>query len=174
MQVLTDFAAETADFRVVGKANWSKSTVFDKNHRFWLEIHGFHENCSIMISKSVDFDKNHRFRTENHGFCQNLRFFESKSAVFMKTVDFDLKIHSFCQKLQILERKPQISAKKPWILVKNCRFYRFWVCIVYPIHSFQDHMTWFLSLCTQLTPFKTIWPDFCIVYLIDSFHDHLT
>ena len=31
-----------------------------------------------------------------------------------------------------------------------------------------------LSLCTQLTPFKTIWPDFCIVYPIDSFQDHLT
>ena len=62
--------------------------------------------------------------------------------------------------------------------------------IVYPIDSFQDHLTWFyhcvpnwllsrpfdliLSLCTQLTPFKTIWPDFCIVYPIDSFQDHLT
>ena len=31
-----------------------------------------------------------------------------------------------------------------------------------------------LSLCTQLHPFKTIWPDFCIVYSIDSFQDHLT
>ena len=62
-------------------------------------------------------------------------------------------------------------------------------CIVYPIDSFQDHMTWFLncvpnwllsrpfdiilSLCTQKTHFKTIWPDFCIVYPIDSFQDHL-
>ena len=32
--------------------------------------------------------------------------------------------------------------------------------IVCTIESFQDHMTWFLSLCTQLTPFKTIWPNF--------------
>ena len=78
--------------------------------------------------------------------------------------------------------------------------------IVYPIDSFQDHLTQFyhcvpnwllsrpfdqfyhcvpnwllsrpfdliLSLCTQLTPFKTIWPDFIIVYPIDSFQDHLT
>ena len=61
---------------------------------------------------------------------------------------------------------------------------------VYPIDSFQDHMTWFLycvpnwhlsrpvdlisSLCTWLTPFKTIWPDFCIVYPIDIFQDQLT
>ena len=29
-------------------------------------------------------------------------------------------------------------------------------------------------MCTQLTPFKTIWPDFIIVYRIDSFQDHLT
>ena len=56
------------------------------------------------------------------------------------------------------------------------------------IDSFQDHMTWhhciqnwlisrpsdlILSLCTQLTPFKTIWLDVCIVYPIDSFQDHL-
>ena len=30
------------------------------------------------------------------------------------------------------------------------------------------------SLCTPLTPFKTIWPDFIILYTIDSFQDHLT
>ena len=62
-------------------------------------------------------------------------------------------------------------------------------CILYPIYpidSFQHHLTWFLhsvpnwllsrpydlifTLCTQftqLTPFKTILPDFCILYLID-------
>ena len=82
---------------------------------------------------------------------------------------------------------------------------------VYPIDSFQDHMTWFLhcvpkwllsrpfdlilsmctkidslsgpydliftlctyflSMCTQLIPFKTIWPD---LYPIDFFLDHMT
>ena len=61
--------------------------------------------------------------------------------------------------------------------------------IVYPIDSFQDHMTQFyhyvphwllsrpydliLSLYTHLTPFKTIWPIFCVVYPVDSFQDHL-
>ena len=61
---------------------------------------------------------------------------------------------------------------------------------VYPIDSFQDHITWFyivdpiwllsrpfdiiLSVCTQLAPFKTIWPDSCILYQIDSFQDHMT
>ena len=64
---------------------------------------------------------------------------------------------------------------------------------VYPIDSFQHHMTWFLhcahkwllsrpfdlilSMCTQLTPFNTIWMEFYIVYPIDpidSFQDHLT
>ena len=70
-------------------------------------------------------------------------------------------------------------------------------CIVYTIDSFQDHLTWFLhsirnwllsrpyhlifvlydmifGLCTQLTPFKTIWPNFINVYPIDSFQDHMT
>ena len=28
-------------------------------------------------------------------------------------------------------------------------------------------------LCTQITPFKTIWPNFIIVYPIDSFQDHM-
>ena len=68
---------------------------------------------------------------------------------------------------------------------------------VYPIDYFQDHMTWFLhcvpnwlllrpfdlilSMFTQLTPFKTTWPDFYIVYPtfisvypINSFQDHMT
>ena len=61
---------------------------------------------------------------------------------------------------------------------------------MYPTDSFQDHLTWFLyclpnwllstpfnpilSLCTLLTPFKTIWPSFIIVYPIDSFQDDLT
>ena len=72
--------------------------------------------------------------------------------------------------------------------------------IVYPIDSFQDHMTWYfhcvlnwllsrpydsifvlctpinliLSLCTQLNTFKTIWPAVCIVYSVDSFQYHMT
>ena len=61
--------------------------------------------------------------------------------------------------------------------------------IVYPIDSFQHHLTKFyhcvpywllsrpfdqiLSLCTELNPFKTIWPNFIIVYPIDSFEDHI-
>ena len=42
------------------------------------------------------------------------------------------------------------------------------------IDSFQDHITWFYVLFIQLTPFKTIWPNFIIVYPIDSFQNHLT
>ena len=39
---------------------------------------------------------------------------------------------------------------------------------VYPVDSFQDHMT-------ELIPFKTIWPNFFInVYPIDSFQDNMT
>ena len=64
-----------------------------------------------------------------------------------------------------------------------------WFCIGYSIESFQDHMTGFLNwvhnwlisrpfdlifvLCTQLTPFKTIWPNFIIVYPINSIEDHM-
>ena len=64
------------------------------------------------------------------------------------------------------------------------------VCIVYPNHYiskpydllsslwtnclFSRPFYLILSLCTQLTTFKTIWPNFVIVYTIDSFQDHLT
>ena len=67
-------------------------------------------------------------------------------------------------------------------------FTQFHHCI--PYWLFQDQMTWFLhcvpnwllsrpfdpilSLCTLLTPFKTIWTNFIIVDQIDSFQDHLT
>ena len=62
-------------------------------------------------------------------------------------------------------------------------------CIVYPIDSFQDHLTqfyhcvpnWLLSrpfdlimFVYPMTPFKTTSPNFIIVYPIDSFQDHLT
>ena len=63
---------------------------------------------------------------------------------------------------------------------------------MYLIDSCQDHITWhffivypncllsrqfnpisiILSMHNQLTPFKTIWPDFCILYPIDSFQYH--
>ena len=58
-----------------------------------------------------------------------------------------------------------------------------------PYHSFQDHMTGFLYcipnwrlsrpfdqillLCTQLTAFKTTWPNLINVYLINSFQDNM-
>ena len=122
------------------------------------------------MRKSVDFDRKPWFLwilmktadlTENCDFC----IFWSKTTIF---ADFN-------QKLRFL-----------WILTKDHGFCRF--CV--PIDSFQDHMIWFLycvpnwllskpfdlilSLCTQLTPFKTIWPHFCIVYPSYSFQDHFT
>ena len=45
--------------------------------------------------------------------------------------------------------------------------------IVYPIYSFQHHLTWFWYCVCQLTPFKTIWSDFIIVCPLDSFQDHI-
>ena len=60
---------------------------------------------------------------------------------------------------------------------------------IYPIHSFQDHLTWFLhsvpnrllsrphdlisSLCTLIILFKTIWSNFVIVHLIDCSQYHI-
>ena len=38
----------------------------------------------------------------------------------------------------------------------------------------QNQVFWFFTLCTQITPFKTIWANFIIVYPVDSFQDHLT
>ena len=78
---------------------------------------------------------------------------------------------------------PQVVGQSPKCLVD-------YIIIVYPVDSFQDHLTWFyhcvpnwllsrpyylvFKLYTQLTPFKTIWPNFIIVYPIDSFQDHFT
>ena len=92
-----------------------------------------------------------------------------------------------------------------WVLCTQLTpFKKIWpnLIIMYPIDSFQDHITWFLHcvlnssnwlllsrpydlilslcthltalnsilidfvLCTQLTPFKTIWPNFINVYPI--------
>ena len=46
--------------------------------------------------------------------------------------------------------------------------------IVFPNWFLSRPFYLILSLGTQLTPFKTIWPEFCIVYPINSFQDHLT
>ena len=43
-------------------------------------------------------------------------------------------------------------------------------------HFARDGKAYVLYFCisTQITPFKTIWPNFCIVYPFDSFQDHMT
>ena len=47
---------------------------------------------------------------------------------------------------------------------------QFYHCVPYWLLSIPFNLI--LSLSTQMTPFKTIWPDFCIVYTTDSFqHD---
>ena len=53
-------------------------------------------------------------------------------------------------------------------------FKTFWsnFIIVYPIDSFQDHLTQFYH-CVPNLLFKTIWPHLCIVYPIDFFQDHM-
>ena len=48
----------------------------------------------------------------------------------------------------------------------------FWYCV--PNWLLSRLFGLILSLWTQLTTFKTIWPDFIIVYPIDSFPDHMT
>ena len=58
-----------------------------------------------------------------------------------------------------------------------CRFcvtFEFKTKLVFQNFIFGPQTMVFLVLCTQLTPFKTIWPDFIFVYPIDSFQDHLT
>ena len=44
----------------------------------------------------------------------------------------------------------------------------------YLVFALCSHLPPILSLCTLLTPFKTVWPNFIIVYPIDSYQDHLT
>ena len=46
----------------------------------------------------------------------------------------------------------------------------FWYCV--PNWLLSRPFDLILMLCTQLTPFKTLQPNFIIVYPIDSFQDH--
>ena len=83
-----------------------------------------------------------------------------------KNCGFDLKKNGFHQ--------------KPWFSAQNhvfCRFcvtFEFKTKFVFQNFIFGPQTMVFLVLCTQLTPFKTIWPDFIFVHPIDSFQDHLT
>ena len=156
---------------------WRKSVVFDENR-------GFQQKPQILM-KTVDFD-------ENCGFWQKLQ-------ILMKTADFD-ENHRFWSKNCTFWWKPQFSGR---FKLRNCKnhisnstFNR--TTSNTEIHGFlsemkgqlgtqykyrgyllrQDYLpkkvTPIFVLCTQLTPFKTIWSNFIIVYPIESFQDHMT
>ena len=80
---------------------------------------------------------------------------------------------------------PVWTRKLPWwVRVFLMHFHTFSknVCILCKLdgkcvhfhENAQNQVFWFFTLCTQITPFKTIWPNFIIVYPIESFQDHLT
>ena len=145
-----------------------------------------------ILTKTADFDENHRFWWKLQ-FSGRFKFRNCKNHISNSTfnrITLNTEIHRF-----LSEMKDHLPKKVTPIFVLCTQltpFKTIWsnFIIVYPIESFQDHLTWFLycvpklvlsrsfdlilSLCTQLTPFKTIWPDFCIVYPFDFFQDHLT
>ena len=147
------------------------------------------QNPQILGGFKVRILKNHkiyRFWPKIHGFSADLKLESAKPP----------KTH-FPLNLQEDNIKARISLKsKDFLIFVLCTqltpFKTIWpeFCIVYPIDSFQDHLTWFLYcvpnwvlsrpyelifvLYTQITHFKTIWPNFIIVYPIDSFQDHIT
>ena len=90
------------------------------------------------------------------------------------------KAHKICMKSTALFTEKHCTFHEVALFTeKHCTFWPNFI-IVYPNDCFQDHLTSFypcvpywllsrpfdliLSLCTQLTPFKTMWPDFCVVY----------
>ena len=175
----TDFAAENRIF-------WLKTAVFMKTVDFeglWVGLNW--QN----LPKTAVFGWNHRFWC---GFWPKTSFQCSFQFVGGTKVNFDLKKHGFHQ-------KPWFSAKKLWFSDQKMCFSRF--CVVFEfktrkllISSLKTSVfypkpellycvpNWLLSrpldlilsLCSRLTPFKTIWPNFIIVYPIDSFQDHMT
>ena len=136
-------------------------------------------DCKI---KSADFDefhswkpwiliKNCRFWSETAVFSQKLQilsFWTQLTAFKTIWTDFCIvyPIHCFQDHLtQFYSCVPNWLLSRPYDLI-------FLYCL--PSWLLSRPFDLFLSLCTLLTPFKTIWPNFIIVYLIDSFQDHLT
>ena len=140
------------------------------------------------------------FRFENHSF-QKSAVFENcgfwKGAVFENCGFQKGAVFEKCgfQKGAVFEKrgfwKGTVFKRCSFCGFKTTPFKTIWPYFIeYPTDSPQDHMNWFLycvpiwllstpfdlilSLCTQLSPFMNIWPDFIIVYPIDSFQDHLT
>ena len=187
--------------------SWKESvgyTIQNENHRFWWKL-------QIFCLKTRDFDTNCRFWWKSRILMKTNLVLNSETA---KTVVFSQNL----QILQFLNLKLQhywlfqsrkrnqggnIKCASNWLLSRPfdpifvlctqlAPFRTIWpnFIIVYPIDSFQDHITWFLycvpnwllsnpfdlilSLCKQLTPCKTILPNFIIVYPIDSFQNHIT
>ena len=113
------------------------------------------------------------FRFENRGFRKSV-VFEKRS--FQK-VRFS-KRHSF-QKGVVFEKrgfwKGTVFKKCSFCGFKTTPFKTIWPYFIeYPIDSPQESYELIFVLCTHLTPFKTISPNFIIVYPIDSFEHHVT
>ena len=103
---------------------------------------------------------------ENCGFSKSVVFM--KSAVFDEYCGFSWK---FLGRFKVRNCKNHIFNLTFKRITSNTEIHRF-LCEMKS--HFPKKVTPIFVLCTQLTPFKTIWHNFIIVYPIDSFQDHLT
>ena len=113
--------------------------------------------------KITDFD-------ENRGFWQKSRDFDRNPQILMKTADFGLI--TFSGRFKVRNCKNYISKSIFNRTTSNTEIHRF-------LSEMKDYLPKkvtpiFFILCTQLTPFKTIWLNFIIVYPIDYFQYHMT
>ena len=165
--------------RVVGGANWSKTAVFGLKPQFSWKLQISRVVGGANWSKTAVFGQKPVFmKIGFQGLWGGANW--SKTAVFSWKLVFGSKARFSSKTGMFLAKKLQIFSQKTWFLVKYCEFSR--VCVtfefktrlVFQNFSFGPKTMVFVVLCTQFTPFKTIWPNFIIVYTNDSFKNHLT
>ena len=134
------------------------------------------------LTKTADLDGNPWFLMKICSFWWKPQVFWWKSMqILMKTTDFDRNLQFFLWKLQILVWKPcsfqadlsSETTKTTFPTQPSTGQHQTLKSMDFS-SEMKDHLpkkvtSIFFILCTQLTLFKTIWPDICIVHSIDSF-----
>ena len=178
--------AKIADFDENRRFWWklqilTKTPDFDENRGFWwklwilMKIVDFDENCGFwwklwILMKTADFDENHRFWWElqfsgrfNLRNCKN----HISNSTFKRTTS-NTEIHRFLSEMK--DHLPKKVTPIPnWLLLRP--FDPIYHCV--PSWVVSKSYDLIFVLCTQISSFKTIWPNFIIVYPIDSFQDHM-
>ena len=152
---------------------------FDQNCGFWWKLQ--------ILMKTTDFGLktfSGRFKVRN---CKKKHI---SNSIFNRTTS-NTEIQGFLSEMKdYLPKKltpiffiscTQLTLSRPYNLIfalstRSTLFKTIWqeFCFVLCIQLTPFKTLWpNFIICTQLTPFKTIWPNFIIVYTNDTFQDHL-